>query len=132
MVHIHEMIRTHPRPAATQGLIQCIDTCFDCAQACVACADACLGEATIADLRRCIRYNLDCAAVCQATGEVLSRQTETEWTLVRTLVAACMEACRICAEECERHAAHLEHCAVCADACRRCEQACRQLISQIQ
>jgi hypothetical protein len=132
MPHTQEMLRTHPltieRPDA---LVRCIDECFDCAQVCITCADACLGEPTVANLIRCIRTNLDCAAVCQATGEILSRQVETNYELIRAQLSVCITACRICAEECEMHASHMEHCRVCAAACRRCEDACRQFLSML-
>jgi hypothetical protein len=42
------------------------------------CADACLGEEKVEMLRRCIRLNLDCADVCNATGRMLSRQQEPD------------------------------------------------------
>jgi hypothetical protein len=35
-----------------------------------------------------------------------------------------------CAEGCERHAAHHEHCRVC-DFCRRCRQACDDVLAKI-
>jgi hypothetical protein len=38
-------------------------------------------------------------------------------------------ACRICREECERHADHHEHCRICEDVCRVCEQACDRVLS---
>jgi hypothetical protein len=37
-------------------------------------------------------------------------------------------ACRLCADECERHAGRHEHCRLCAQACRTCEHACRHLM----
>jgi hypothetical protein len=40
-------------------------------------------------------------------------------------------ACRACADECEKHAAHHEHCRLCAEVCRRCDQACRELVAAI-
>jgi hypothetical protein len=46
-------------------------------------------------------------------------------------VEACLEACRTCGEECERHADHHDHCRVCAEACRRCEQACEDALSAL-
>jgi hypothetical protein len=120
------MIDTHPSVDGGRRLGELIDTLLDCSQACTACADACLAEATVTDLRRCIRLTLDCADVCAATANVVSRQTESEPSIIRALVAACAEACRSCAEECERHGAMgMEHCRVCAEACRRCEDACR-------
>lgn len=131
VTHAQQLLETHPRgPAIEAGaLVACIDACFDCAQSCTACADADLAEDDVATLIRCIRLCLDCGDVCIATGNILSRQTEFEPKLARPVVQACAQACRICAEECERHAAHHEHCRVCAETCRHCEQACADVLS---
>jgi len=59
-------------------------------------------------LIRCIRLNLDCADVCDATGRLISRQTEPDWGLLRAQLQACVAACQICGAECERHAGR--HC----------------------
>jgi hypothetical protein len=130
MSTIREMLETHPRDAQVDrtALAECIEACYACAQSCTACADACLGEADVQDLVRCIRTNLDCFDVCVSTGNVVSRQTETEAAHVRAQLEACAVACRVCAEECESHAGHHEHCRVCAEACRRCEKACRRML----
>jgi hypothetical protein len=76
--HPSEMLNTHPWPGNVdrEKLANCISECFDCAQTCTACADACLSEEDVAELRKCIRLNLDCADVCEATGRVMTRQTE--------------------------------------------------------
>lgn len=131
MQHTEAMLRSHPRPEqADQGaLARCIDACFDCAQTCTSCADACLGEAGVGELVRCIRLNLDCADVCEAAGRLASRQTDTEPELLRRQLEACAAACRLCGEECARHAGHMEHCRVCAEACRKCEEACNALLA---
>jgi hypothetical protein len=100
----------------------------ECALVCTSCADACLGEPMVADLVRCIRLNLDCADVCDATSRVITRQTMTESAPRRELLAACAAACRVCAEECERHAAMHEHCRICAEHCRHCVQVCESLL----
>lgn len=130
---INQMIRTHPHAANVdvEALARCIDECFSCAATCTSCADACLGEETVRELVRCIRLNLDCADVCDATGRIASRQTEPQPGLIRTMIQACAEACRLCGEECERHASHHEHCRVCAEACRRCEQACEDALAVV-
>nr|MDQ3342689.1 four-helix bundle copper-binding protein [Actinomycetota bacterium] len=104
--------------------------CFDCAQACSACADACLGEDMVAELRKCIRLDLDCADVCAATGRVLSRQTAYDPTITTAVLTACAAACKACGDECASHAEMHDHCQVCAEACRRCEQACNALLGQ--
>jgi hypothetical protein len=87
MTHAQQMVETHPGEATfdRQALIACIEACFDCAQSCTACADACLGEPDVENLRRCIRTCQDCSDMCAATGRVLSRQTEWEPSIARTL-----------------------------------------------
>lgn len=79
-------------------------------------------------LTLCIRLNLDCADVCAATGSVATRRTGSNEEVIRLMLQACAAACRVCGEECERHAAHHEHCRVCAQSCRRCEQACQEAL----
>jgi Domain of Unknown Function (DUF326) len=131
MHHVAQMLEAHPQATANEALARCIEECFACALTCTSCADACLAEEDVQELVRCIRLNLDCADVCDATGRVLTRQTTAEPRLARSMIEACAQACRVCAEECERHAQHHDHCRVCAEACRRCEQACEELRSSI-
>jgi hypothetical protein len=127
-MHAQQMIRTHPhvRGNTNDALIRCIEACYDCAQTCTSCADACLGEESVAELRQCIRLNLDCADVCLATGALSTRRTGSNEQLIARMLEACEEACRLCGDECEKHAGRHEHCQVCAEACRRCEAACRE------
>lgn len=131
MTHAQQMVQTNPSqaPVDRSTLVECIEACFDCAQSCTACADACIGEGDVQMLARCIRLDLDCADVCEATGRILSRQTVTEPKMLRASLQACAEASHLCGEECEQHASHHEHCRHCADACRRCEQACNNVLS---
>lgn len=125
-MHTQQIIATHPdvRGNVNDALIQAIEACYDCAQSCIACADACLAEDMVKDLRQCIRLDLDCADVCVATGGIATRRTGSNEIVIRQMLDACMTACRLCAEECERHADRHEHCRICAESCRRCEQAC--------
>lgn len=127
-MHAMEMIRSHPqlRGKTDDALIRCIEECYDCAQACTACADACLGEKDVAKLAQCIRLDLDCADICAAAGAVASRRSGVQQDAMAELLAACETACRLCAEECERHAGMHAHCRICAEACRRCERACAE------
>ena len=127
------MLAAHSRPININRavLVECLRALHDCAFTCTSCADACLGESDVPELVRCVRLNLDCADVCDATGRVVTRQTEPDLGLVRAAVEACVVACRACAEECDRHAAHHDHCRVCAEVCRSCEQACSDLLAAI-
>jgi hypothetical protein len=135
MTRAREMLDTYPGSVAmdADALIECIEACFDCAQSCSACADACLGEEMVGHLKRCITMCLNCSDVCATTGRILSRQTEFEPAMARAALQACAEACRLCGEECERHAQemNMEHCRVCAEACRRCEEACNRALSAV-
>ena len=72
------LLETHRRPGPLERklLVECIEACVSCAQSCTACADADLAEDDVTKMRRCIRLCLDCADVCEATGRVLTRQTE--------------------------------------------------------
>ena len=129
-----EMIRSHPNP--TDGLdvkllAEALEASAACATICSSCADACLGEESVADLRDCIRTDLDCADVCATTAAVLSRQTGSNTDVLRAQLEACRAACASCAAECETHAQMHEHCRVCAEACRRCEQACAELLGAL-
>ena len=124
-----EMIESSPASRGErQAMAQCIDRCLECHQRCGACADACLSEEMVADLRRCIRLDLDCAAICAMTAEVLSRQTEPDPALLEAVLRVCATACEQCASECEGHAEMHDHCRICAEACRACAQACHELL----
>lgn len=131
MTHARKMIETNPSGAMVDAatLAECIEACFDRAQTCTACSDACLSEEGVADLVKCIRDDLDCADVCAATGNVLSRQTQPAGAVVRSVLEACSASCKQCGDTCAEHADHHEHCRACMEACRRCESACNNLLS---
>jgi hypothetical protein len=132
-VTIREMLEAHPQPITGDLDVRarCIEACLECAASCTSCADADLGESDVQDLVRCTRLCLDCADTCDVTRRVVTRQTAPDVTVVRATVQACALACRACREECERHAAHHEHCRICAEVCGRCEQACNDLLASI-
>ncbi len=131
MLNSLEMLKTHPRkPAANIDLIgECIQATIETAQTCLDCADACLGEEDVQDLIRCIRFNQDCADICAATGQIASRQTEPSADILSAQLQACITACKVCGEECNRHASKHEHCRICAESCSRCGSACDRLLS---
>lgn len=128
-----EMLQTHPAstPIDEDVLLECIEACYECAQTCTACADACLAEDTDMQLTACIRTNLDCADICEATGRVLTRLARPAPALLRAQVSACMEACKVCAEECRRHAEEHEHCRVCAESCEDCQERCAAVLNAL-
>ncbi|WP_336923712.1 four-helix bundle copper-binding protein [Aquipuribacter sp. SD81] len=131
MQTVRTMIGTHPAETGVDRalLARVVDLAVACSTACTVCADACLAEEQVADMRRCIRTDLDCADVCAATARVVARQTEYSADVTRAVVQACATACRTCAEECGSHTD--EHCRVCAQACRDCLEACEELLAAI-
>lgn len=133
VMHVQQMLSSHPdvQGNTNPDLIRCIEECLDCAQSCTVCADACLGEGMVLQLRQCIRFNLDCADLCDASARIASRRTGANESVIVATLRACEEACALCAEECERHAHHHEHCRICAESCRRCQEACNSAAASI-
>jgi hypothetical protein len=128
-----DVMKAHPQPTSVDhtALVRCIEDCVDCAASCTSCADADLAEDDVREMVRCIRLCLDCADACDATARIAIRQTALDLRVLRVMVEACGAACKACGDECERHAAHHDHCRMCADVCRRCEQACSDLVAAI-
>ena len=129
-----QMLDAYPREFNVDRglLVRCIEACSDCAESCTQCADDCLGEEIVQELTTCIRLNLDCADICEATGRVLTRQTEYDAPTSKAQLSSCLQACVTCAEECERHAEHHEHCRICGEECRRCVEACSALLEAMK
>jgi len=123
----------HPRPSDLdrEVLVRCINECIECAAECTSCADADLAEPDVQDMVRCIRLCDDCSDICSTTARVLIRQTAGDLAVLRAATEACATACRVCGDECERHAHHHEHCRLCQESCRRCADACEALLAVI-
>ena len=98
------MFRSHPeKPAHSEAMSRCIDACFNCVETCTACADACLSERDVSHLVACIRLNLDCAAVCNATGNIMARSNKAgHRQLLEAQLANCIAFCRACARGMQR------------------------------
>lgn len=112
-------------------LTRCITACLKCSLGCTACSDACMAESDISTLVKCMRTDLDCADMCDATVKVLTRQTDYDLGVIRSVVSACLTTIIACAEECELHATHHKHCEICAEICRQAEGACRDLLGAL-
>jgi Domain of Unknown Function (DUF326) len=134
MSYARQLLETFPGDinASPDELAVAIDALSDCAQACIADADADLSEQNVAEMVTCVRLCWDCADVCAATMGVVSRPAGYAAAVTRPLLEVCITICKNCGDECERHAAHHDHCRICLQACRRCEQACRELLSTLR
>ena len=134
MERLGKMFAAHPDPVTSNGDAAhgCVAAATECALVCIVCADACLGEADVKAQVKCIRLNLDCAAVCRLTAELLARPSRRDEPALRAQLDACIRICTACADECGRHGAMgMEHCAVCADACRACASACQKMAASL-
>jgi hypothetical protein len=129
MHQLTKTLQSHPDPKSIdwERIGEIAGTLNLCAATCDACADACLAEDMVADLRRCIVTDLNCADICRMSAPVLGRQTEADFPLLRSLALVCEAACSACADECEKHAEMHAHCKHCAIACRTCAEQCRIL-----
>ncbi len=130
---LEAMLRSHPRADLQRAdkYADVLNALSLCRLVCVSCADACLSEEQVGHLQRCIRTDLDCADVCEATLRLVTRQTESPHELVHAQLHACIVACQICADECEKHASMHDHCRVCAETCRHCQERCNFLLGEI-
>lgn len=133
MPDIASMLRTHPRQSPeADALAKAASSLANCAQICLVCADACLAEKEPQKLAQCIRLDLDCAAICEATASVLLRAGQPGPQPMQAIVAACSLACDVCAQECRKHASMHEHCRLCAEACEACHTACEGLLKAMR
>ena len=131
MSYARQLLDTYARSATIDpgALAATIDALSDCIEACTADTDADLSEHHVLELIKCIRLCQDCADICSATRNLISRQTDYDSGVTKPMLEACVLICKSSGDECELHAQTHEHCRVCLEACRRCEQACRDLLA---
>lgn len=99
------------------ALLRCVEECLDCAVICTACPDG---------------LDVLDGPVCHPTVRSgRADQHPADFRLVSAVIEFCAEACRVCAEQCEQHAARDELCLSCTEACRRCRTACERLAAMI-
>lgn len=104
----------------------CIDACLKCAAVCNHCAASCTQEKDVNKMARCIQLDMECAAICYASAQLMSLGSER----AKDVCAICAEICDACAKECAKHK-NMEHCGECAEACRTCAEECRNMAEQL-
>ena len=55
---------------------RCIEACYLCATACDNCATSCLQEEHVEMMRDCIRYDIQCAAICRVSAQLMAQKSE--------------------------------------------------------
>lgn len=91
-------MNTPATPATTEDLSACVAACLAALEQSQACANACIRSGDRM-LENCALLSLDCAAICQATLNVLLRQSDHHGDFC----ALCQHICNACARECEQH-----------------------------
>ena len=86
------------------------------------CAASSTEEDDIKMMARCIRLDMECAAICYAAAQLMSMGSDRAKELCRI----CADICQECGDECGKHT-HSKHCQECAEACRRCAEECRKM-----
>jgi hypothetical protein len=103
----------------------CLKNCQVCKRECDEAFHACYSA--LADGKkeyaRALHLVTDCAAFCDLSATLIARQSP----LMTHACAACAEACRLCAAECDDKSndAALKDC---ARACHDCEASCRAMV----
>jgi hypothetical protein len=72
-------------------------------------------------MAKCIQLDMECAAICYASAQLMSMGSEKAKDACRI----CADICDACAMECAQH--HTEHCRECAEECKECAQLCRAM-----
>jgi hypothetical protein len=98
-----------------------IDACLQCAAMCNHCASSCLKEKNVKMMAHCIKLDMECAAICYTTAQLISLGSSR----AEEFCNLCADICFECAEECARH--DNDHCRECAEACRECAEECMQM-----
>jgi Domain of Unknown Function (DUF326) len=100
-----------------------IEACLECAAICNHCASCCAQEKDVTMMAKCIQLDMECAAICYASAQLMSLGSNKS----KELGALCADMCEACREECSKH--HTEHCQECAKACKECAEECRKIVS---
>ncbi|MET0637524.1 MAG: four-helix bundle copper-binding protein [Chitinophagaceae bacterium] len=101
-----------------------LDALNNCAAECNSCAISCLDENDVKMLVKCVKLDIDCAAICTLVAGLIARRSEHG----KHLLKECAEICKACADECDIHAKMgMEHCRLCAEACRACAKECEKM-----
>jgi hypothetical protein len=108
-----------------------IKTIGECARACNEAAHHCLEKLKSESSQnrehhaRAHELTMDCQAFCVLTATLAARSSP----LARYAHQSCAEACRCCAEECEKGQGEVMK--ACAEKCRDCERVCKLMCSAL-
>ena len=134
MSHARQALVVHPAApdmgeSQRTALSECIDAALACSQACTTGADGCLEEPGVTHLRDVIRTQQNCAALCSATAQILSRFGSDFGPTPDSVLHALDEVAGLCEDACRVYAGAYAHCRVTADSCARVRAAIAALLA---
>ena len=105
-----------------------LKTIGECALVCNEASHHCLsmlseGKGDLEHHAKAHELAMDCQAFCVLTVTLMARSSP----LAKYAHMACAEACRECAQECEKSKGDHEIMQQCASKCRECEKTCRTM-----
>ena len=109
---------------------KCARACSDCQRECDSCSRHCATQVSLGHKHHMttLATCLDCATVCAAASQVVSRQGPYS----QLICEACADACQRCGKSCDEHGRDDKPMSRCAEECRRCEVACREMIKEMR
>ncbi|MCA1686414.1 MAG: four-helix bundle copper-binding protein [Planctomycetia bacterium] len=110
----------------------CMEACADCAKTCNMTAHHCLDEICegAGDVKRHAKAHsltMDCQAFCVLAATMIARGSG----LMQYSCESCADACRCCAEECEKPGSD-DVMMACAKSCRDCEKTCHEMVKHMK
>jgi hypothetical protein len=72
-------------------------------------------------MAKCIQLDMECAALCYSSAQLMSLGS----SMAKELCRLCADACEACGAECGRH--KHDHCQECARICKECANECRRM-----
>src|SRR5699024_1738954 len=76
-----------------------IKACLECMEACNGCYDACLKEENVKMMADCMRYNRECADIC----ELAAKAMQSDRPFAKQICKLCADICEACGKMCEQH-----------------------------
>ena len=94
---------------------------FKSAALCNRCSSACLQEEDVKMMAKCIQLDMECAAICYLSAQLMSLGSER----AKDICIICADICNECSIECGKHES--EHCKQCSIAGRNCSDECLKM-----
>lgn len=105
-----------------------IETTEDCIEKGRACLNHCTRELAKGNtmMAKCNSTIQDMLAACEALNTLAHSNTLNK-AAFKKFAASCSEICKICHDECKKHAKMHDECEECMESCKDCIEACKDI-----